>query len=186
MWEASDRLDGVVSRMKKLALFPVLLAAACLVAGLYGALHNQISYTVSSDYFHSFKFHQFGIPENLRGRVGASIVGWHASWWMGLFIGLPLLIVGLILPGWRTYLRCCLFAFAVAAITALVVGLGALVYANLTISNYQDPDGGVDEVAFHRAGMMHEFSYLGGFIGILTGTLYLIVERVRRIGHELD
>ncbi len=34
--------------------------------------------------------------------------------------------------------------------------------------------------------MMHEFSYLGGFIGILTGTLYLIVERVRRIGHELD
>ncbi len=141
MWEASDRLDGVVSRMKKLALFPVLLAAACLVAGLYGALHNQISYTVSSDYFHSFKFHQFGIPENLRGRVGASIVGWHASWWMGLFIGLPLLIVGLILPGWRTYLRCCLFAFAVAAITALVVGLGALVYANLTISNYQDPDG---------------------------------------------
>src|SRR5205814_10033702 len=112
--------------MGKVALFPVLLIAACLTAGLYGALHNQISYTVSPDYFHAFKFHQFGIPEQLRGRVGASIVGWHASWWMGLFIGVPVLLVGLILPGWKVYLSRCLIAFAVVAGTALLVGLGAL------------------------------------------------------------
>jgi hypothetical protein len=172
--------------MKKLALFPVLLIAACLIAGLYGALHNQISYTVSPDYFHGYKFDQFGIPESLHGRIGASIVGWHASWWMGLFIGLPLLIVGFILPGWRSYLRGCLFAFAVAAVTALVVGLGALVYATLTISEGSLPHGYPYSVAFARAGTMHDFSYLGGFVGIITGTLYLIVERVRRAGQKSD
>ena len=170
--------------MKKLTLFPLLLVTACLVAGLYGALHNQISYTVSRDYFYAFKFDQFDIPESERGRIGASIVGWYASWWMGLIIGIPVLLVGLILPGWKTYLTKCLIAFAVVAGTALVVGLAALVYASLTISgaslpDYWYPEGVVDKVAFARAGTMHNFSYLGGCIGIITGSLYLIVERLR-------
>jgi len=113
--------------VEKLTLFPILLFAGCLIAGLYGALHNQISYTVSPEYFTAFKFHQFSIPEDLRGRIGAAIVGWRASWWMGLFIGVPVLIVGLILPGWKTYVSRCFLAFAVVAVTALVVGLVALI-----------------------------------------------------------
>ena len=44
--------------------------------------------------------------------------------------------------------------------------------------------GNPDRVASNE-GTMHNFSYLGGFIGIITGTIYLIVERVLRIGHEL-
>jgi hypothetical protein len=169
--------------MAKCILFPLLLAAACLVAGAYGALHNQISYTVSPDYFHAFKFDQFRIPENLQGRVGASIVGWHASWWMGLLIGVPVLLIGLIMPDGRTYLTRCLVAFGVVAATALIVGLGALVWASFTISESSLPGywypGVADKVAFARAATMHNFSYLGGFIGIITGSLYLIVERIR-------
>ena len=49
--------------------FHVLLAAGCLNAGVYGALHNQISFTVSPDYFFAFKFRQFGIPEEFRDRL---------------------------------------------------------------------------------------------------------------------
>src|SRR5256885_2098916 len=110
------------SGMGKVALFPVPLVAACLTAGLYGALHDQISYSVSPDYFHAFKFHQFNIPEEYRNRVGVSLVGWYGSWWMGLLIGLPVLIVGLVMPAARTYLTRSLIAFAVVAVTALAVG----------------------------------------------------------------
>jgi hypothetical protein len=171
--------------MVKIALFPLLLIAACFTAGLYGALHNQISYTVSPDYFHAFKFHQFDIPENLQGRVGTSIVGWYASWWMGLLIGVPVLFVGLILPGWKPYLSRCLTAFVVVAGTALLVGLGALIYARFTISeaslpDYSYPNQVADKVAFSRARTMHNFSYLGGFLGIVTGSLFLIVEYASR------
>lgn len=170
--------------MAKLILLPLLLIAACLVAGAYGALHNQISYTVSPDYFHVFKFDQFRIPEDLRGRVGASIVGWHASWWMGILIGVPVLLVGLIMPGARTYLTHCLIAIAVVAATALIVGLAALAWASVATSatslpRFWYPPGVADKVAFARAGTMHNFSYLGGFIGIMTGSLYLIVQRIR-------
>ena len=37
-WHGLERLTYYV-------LFPVLLLAGCLSAGLYGALHNQISYS---------------------------------------------------------------------------------------------------------------------------------------------
>ncbi len=85
--------------MLKLLLLPVLLAAGCLISGFYGAAHNQISYTVSPDYFHAFKFIQFEMPANLHNRLGAAIVGWEASWWMGVLIGIPILSVALIMPG---------------------------------------------------------------------------------------
>jgi hypothetical protein len=169
----------------KVALFPWLLASACLIAGLYGALHNQISYTVSPDYFFAFKFHQFGITVDLQCRLGASLVGWYASWWMGLIIGVPVLLVGLVCPTWETYVRRSFIAFAIAALTALVVGLGALVYGYFTIAEgsspgFWYPEGIADHVSFARAGNMHNFSYLGGSLGIITASAYLIVARLRR------
>jgi hypothetical protein len=168
--------------MAKLLLFPVLLVAACIVAGVYGALHNQISYTVSPDYFFAFKFHQFAIPEDFRNRMGAAIVGWEASWGMGLILGVPVFLLGLILPDWKTYRTHGLVAIVVVAGTTLVVGFGALVFGYFTISegslpDYWYPQEVVDCVAFARAGTMHNFSYLGGGIGIITGSAYLIAAR---------
>lgn len=170
--------------MAKLALFFVLLAVACLIAGAYGALHDQVSYTVSPDYFHAFKFYQFNTPAHLQNRLGASLVGWQASWWMGLPIGVPVLAIGLIMPGWKKYVTRCLLALGVVAVTTLLVGLGALAYASWTITEgnlpaFWYPDGVTDRIAFARVGIMHNFSYLGGFLGIITGSLYLVVERVR-------
>lgn len=152
--------------LRKLALFPILLVTACLFVGLYGGLHDQISYSISPDYYHAFKFNQFSIPVALRNRVGASIVGWYASWWMGLFIGVPVLLVALIMPDRRSYVTRSLVAFAVVVFTALVVGLSALIHAS-------------DRVAFDRVGTMHNFSYLGGGLGIITASIYLVIERVR-------
>src|ERR1043166_5820682 len=103
-------MDG---NWKKIALFPILLIAGCICAGLYGALHDQISYTVSPDYYFAFKFHQFAIPPALQNRVGASIVGWRASWWMGIFIGIPVLLVGMMLPNGRSYVKHSLISFCV-------------------------------------------------------------------------
>jgi hypothetical protein len=153
--------------VRKLLLFPVLLVAAFVIAGLYGALHNQISYSVAPDYFHGHKFVQFHIPLGMQNRIGASVVGWHASWWMGLLIGVPVLLVGLNLPPDR-YAGRCLAAFAVVAGTALCVGLAALAYAAAR-----------EDAAFDRALAMHNFSYLGGAVGVLTASAYLVIERVR-------
>jgi len=72
--------------MKKFFVFVSLVLLAMFLSGLYGIVHDQISYTVSPEYFTKFKFQQFGITEvNLPDHVRASIVGFLASWWMGIF-----------------------------------------------------------------------------------------------------
>jgi hypothetical protein len=151
-------------------------------------VHDQLSYTVSTDYFHAFKFQQFAIPAEDHNRLGAAIVGFRASWWMGLVIGLPVLLVARGLPDRRTYLTRSLIAFGVVALTALVVGLGGLIWATLTIRSIDDvPENWVlpsvaDPVAFARVGVMHNTSYLGGLFGIVTGVVYLWITRLRLAG----
>lgn len=170
--------------MHKLVFFPVLLVAGCVIAAAYGAVHNQISYTVSPEFFHLDLFNRCMTPIEFHNRAGASLVGVFTSWWMGLVIGLPVLLVALILPGWKAYVQHSLIAFGVAAVTALLIGLAALLVFSLvltpaTVGGFRFPPGVTDEVAFARAGMMHNFGYLGGGVGILLAVAYLIVVRVR-------
>ncbi len=170
--------------MQKLVLIPVLFAIACLLAGLYGMLHNQVSYTVSPEYFHKFKFIQFSIPDSIPGRIGASIVGWRASWWMGIVIGTPIIFTSLIFKGWRMFFIKALESFCVVTATTLVIGLTALLISfrlisekNIPLDWYPDIS---NKVAFARAGMMHDFSYLGGLIGIIAAVIYLLIAKRRQ------
>jgi len=65
--------------MKKFSVYVLLILTAIMLAGVYGAIHNQISCTVSSEYFTKFKFRQFGLVDvNLPDRVRASFVGFIA------------------------------------------------------------------------------------------------------------
>ena len=171
--------------MVKLALVPVLFAIACLFAGIYGAVHNQISYTVSPEYFTQFKFHQFGIDESMPERIGAAIVGWKAAWWMGIVIGIILIPFGLLIRGTSSYFWGMIRVFSVVATTTLIVGLTALAIAFGTvdaksageITRYGNEMN--DDVAFARAGTMHNFSYLGAFVGIITGGTAVFYQRRR-------
>ena len=171
--------------LRKLLLVPVLLIIACVMAGVYGVVHNQVSCTVAPEYFTQFKYVQFGLSPETPLRVGAAIVGWGAAWWMGIVIGSVLVPVGMIVPGPRRFFVATVKGFGVAAGTALVCGLGALAVATLTIDagdarqvvrygNQME-----DDVAFLRAGAMHNFSYAGGLLGIIAGSVFLVVERRR-------
>jgi hypothetical protein len=64
----------------KFIIFVLLFIAICFISGIYGFLHDQISYTVSPEYFTHLKFHQFNIPNSLYNRIGAGIVGIMATW----------------------------------------------------------------------------------------------------------
>ncbi len=104
---------------------------------------------------------------------------------MGLVIGVILIPMGLVIRGAANYLRTMIQVFGVVAVTTLVVGLVALAFAFLIIdaetvgqiSRYGNEM--TDDAAFARAGAMHNFSYLGGLIGILTGGVAIFRQRRR-------
>jgi hypothetical protein len=167
--------------MTKLFVLPVLIGVACLLAGLYGMIHNQISYTVGPEYFTRFKFLQVHIAEALPYRTGAAIVGWRASWWMGLVIGAPIAFAALFLPDARSMARAFLrVSLLVVAITlalgtaSLLVRMTPEIQALIPIpATVEDP------AAFARAGLMHDTSYGAGLIGLLVG-LVVMIRTIRR------
>ncbi|RNF36317.1 hypothetical protein [Paracoccus methylarcula] len=169
--------------MTKLLLAPALILASILLAGLYGACHNQISYTVSPGYFHEFKFIQFGIQPELQNRLGAAIVGWQASWWMGIVIGLPLCLLSLAMRGIGAFVRTFLLAALMVVGITFLTGLGALAAGYIAIHDGNLPGWMAgrevsDPTAFARAGLMHDFSYLGGLLGLLAGGV-MVIRKVR-------
>ena len=171
-------------RMQKLLLLPVLMGAACLLAGIYGAVHNQISYSVAPGYFHEFKFVQFRIPLEAQNRLGAGAVGIAASWWMGLVIGVPIYLVAIFAKYPRQTAQIFLKAALLVVAVTLAAGLAALIYGFATITLESLPTWMTgrrvsDPVAFARAGMMHNNSYLGGVIGLVAASVFA-VRAVRR------
>lgn len=154
--------------MRKLAFFPVLLITACVVAAAYGAVHNQITYTVSPEFF-DYHYSKFRIPADLRDRTGATLIGVLGTWWMGLVIGVPVFLLALILPGWKAYLKHSLFALVLVVSTAWAIGL-----VTLTVTRYA-----LEHDEYDQVWAMHDFGYAGGGVGLLVAVAYLIVVRVR-------
>jgi hypothetical protein len=168
-------LYPIMMILKKMALLPVLLAAGILLAALYGALHDQVSYAISAEYYTLFKFKQFHIAADLPPRIGAAVVGILATWWMGLVIGIPLSLCGLIHVKWQTMLEATLKAYGVALVVAFIAGASGIIYGIFG----QPPPADRIAANFEIAGWMHNFSYLGGVLGILLGIGYQIYRRVR-------
>jgi hypothetical protein len=177
-----------MSVLKKFGVFTLIVMLAIVVAGLYGVAHNQISYTVAPEYFTKFKFQQFGFTDTpLPERVRASMVGFLASWWMGVPIGLLVGAAGFIHPGWRRMLRISLWSLLVTVAFTLLFGLAGLLYgyfqtAHIDVAEYRDcfiPDNVTNLRRFLCAGYMHNSSYLGGVLAIFAAWVFHIFVRVR-------
>ena len=170
--------------MLKLFLAPIMLGVAVILSGLYGGLHNQLSYSVGPTYFHDFKFAQFGIEPALHNRIGAALVGIRASWWMGLLLGMPLLVISLFVRGAGRFVRVFLTGVLMAVGIAILVGLGGLAVGMATVDSVTLPDAmrtraTSDPVGFAHAGIMHDASYLGGLIGAVCAGVYAGIAAVR-------
>lgn len=167
--------------MVRLGQSLLVLALACLIAGLFGALHDQVSFTIGPSYFFDLKFDQFRIPDQFHNRVGAAIVGWQASWWMGLMLGIPTVLLALIVlpkplfPGLRAIWR-----------ATLCAALGAGIGLGIAYLSPEIPNGFPDDIGFFRAAVMHEGAYLGGAVGLIAAlwTIWRANRHLKRKEHH--
>ncbi|MFZ0826986.1 MAG: hypothetical protein WAO02_06155 [Verrucomicrobiia bacterium] len=174
--------------MKKFLVFVFLILLAIMVSGFYGMVHDQISYTVSPEYFTKFKFQQFGIADlNLPDRTRAAIVGFLASWWMGIPIGLMVGGSGFIHSGHWRMLKITLLAFGLVMAITLLFGLGGLLYGyfqtrTINLTDYHDwfiPKDVVDLRHFLCVGYMHNASYLGGTLSIFAACFFQVIVGIK-------
>ena len=173
--------------MRKFLTLILIIGIAPIIGGLYGILHDQLTYTISPEYYTKFKFYQFGLMdlgnESIfpNPRIEVSAVGFMATWWMGLPIGLILGLVGLVHKDNNQMFRATLGAIIVTVIVAFITGLVGLAYGKLYLAdtgvNWWMPDNLIDTKNFIAVGSMHNFSYLGGLTGLIAGSIYSVRQK---------
>lgn len=168
--------------MRKYAVFSSALFLSIIMAGAFGILHDQITATISPEYFTQFKFIQFKTAPALPFRLAVAIVGFYATWWTGIIIGPILGLVALLYPDYKTMRKYLYKSLAVVFLTTIcfsAIGyLAGLFYYSQHIPDwYYLPATIVDKTNFITVGTIHNFSYLGGFTGLVIAIIYLQVRR---------
>ena len=163
---------------RKIGLLFLIIAVSIILASIYGIAHNQISYSISTEYFTKFKFGQFGFIEYGLDtpRITAGIVGLWSTWWLGLLIGFVNGIVGLTQKTAKTMWRSAFGATIRTLGIAIGFGILGILIGKFLISNlsidWNVPTDLTEQKSFLTAGAMHNFSYAGGIIGLVYGIVY--------------
>lgn len=165
-------------------LVPRMLGMAgvgALISGVYGICHDQLTYTLSPEYFTRFKSEQFryadfGFPE----RIFVAEIGFLATWWVGFFVGW--FLAGIAVPAWPAKVAWKKVELGFAFVGMLSLAAGVVGYfvspAKDEIRNYWvemcGELGVVDITAFTTVGYIHTAGYLGGLIGVVMVAIALM------------
>jgi len=172
--------------MKKVLALLGIIVGGCFVAGLYGILHDQLSYTISPEYYTKFKVYQFGLLDEgsemtfESPRLLVSLVGFMATWCMGIPIATVLGLFSLHFDR-KFMIEIAMKAFLVTMIIAFLTGLYGLIVGFTFLANQPKesfphwfiPDNLIDFKSFVAVGSMHNHSYFGGLLGLIGGIAYI-------------
>ncbi len=166
----------------KLFRFLIIALLSAIAGAAYGVLHDQITFSISPEYFTKFKFYQFGLIEEYNehlfsARQGAVFVGIMATWWIGLLFGCILGLTSFFIPNKKVFVRIFKAIGTLLLITAICGSIGYL-YAKYshTTGNGYIPENLTDLKSYIIVGCMHNFSYAGGGLGLLI-SLYLLLRK---------
>jgi hypothetical protein len=158
---------------------PVILQTAAigaLVAGGYGMVHDQLSYSISSEYFTKMKFEQFAYADfGLPRRCYVSIIGFLATWGVGFIGGWLLGRFGLAAMPPTERRKRTVQAFAIVLGVAMIVGaigltLGTIVASGNGLSAWREYEEVLELQnlrGFVIVAYLHWAGYLGAAIGIV-------------------
>jgi hypothetical protein len=170
------------------AIIRITLVGA-VVAGAYGAVHDQVSYSISPEYFTKLKFHQFSYADfGWPPRVFVAEIGFLASFGVGLLGGWVVARLGLAeipAPAVRTrtvrtfgiVLSSTMLGGVIGAILGLAVTRNGVPagWDDLTAAGVEDPQ------RFVVVAYLHAGSYLGALVGLV---MALVTARRFLAGHR--
>ena len=177
--------------VRKILTIFLVAAMASVIAGLYGVINDQITFSISSEYYTKFKFIQFNLANENNidkikfPRIFVAIVGFLATWWFGLVLGFILGLFNLIQTSWQKLFKVSFNALLIAILVTFITGILGLFYGFFFLShkprsNFEEwfiPYNLENFRNFIAVGSMHNFSYIGGILGLIVAIFYSYKKR---------
>lgn len=184
--------------IQRLMLWFKFIMLSIVLAGIFGVIHDQITYTLSPEYYTHFKFTQFQISPFIvnSGRLAVALVGWMATWWVGLILGFIFGSLGIKSLDyqllWAIKIKVLRLVFFIVSISSFIgYFLGRFLYSYLeswpitragrsTLSILPEPQFKL----FIIVGTIHNTSYFGVLIALFVGIAYHrdLVKKLRLAG----
>jgi hypothetical protein len=174
-------------KMRRFGVLSQCIFLSIVAAGLFGVIHDQITFSISREYFTKFKYQQFGFGSDSFGgdRQTVAAIGFLATWWVGLFIGLIFGFTGLIFPDHKEMFKAVSKSIALVLMISVLSGIAGFLIAKFhlvkTGVGWSFPDHLVDRESFIIVGTIHNFSYLGALTGLLAGVIYMLVRKQKLV-----
>lgn len=175
-------IDLLVPRFGPASWGRLVVAAAvgALIAGGYGIVHDQLTYTLGPEYFTRFKFLQFDWANRGQAeRLYVAEIGFHATWWVGAICGWTLGRLTCRSPREVRKPAEILRGFPIILGISALSGIAGLAYGHHRLNQgglsywepFREAYGIQDLEAFARVGYIHNFGYAGAVIGLIAAIL---------------
>ncbi len=178
--------------VRELPRLLLAMAAGALVAGAYGIVHDQVTYSLGPEYFTRLKFDQFAwaATEGQGPRLFAAKIGFLATWWVGMLVVWILCRIALWREGRVPPAGELSRAFGLVFCVSLAAAFGGWIWGQWrrTMGYAEEWHSlmaslGVERPEeFMTVAYIHNASYLGGILGTLVAAAFLAVARRRRLG----
>ncbi len=114
-------------------------------------------------------------------RLGVSVVGFFATWWVGLIVGISFGMTGFGFKNHNIMLTVIYKAVGLLFCIALITGSAGYLYGKTVLIkrevNWWLPPDIVDKNSFIVVGSIHNFSYIGAILGLAAGIFYIMRQK---------
>ena len=178
--------------IKKLLTIILVALIASAIAGIYGVINDQITFSISSEYYTKYRFLQYNLVQVegdsriIHPRVLVVLIAFLSTWWFPLISGLIIVIFNLIQNTWKMLLKTSVLAMLISILITVfsaIIGfiLGSLIISKLPKYYFADwcfiPDKLNDYENYITAGTMDVFNSFGGFLGLIVAIFYSYKKR---------
>lgn len=162
-----------------LILFFILIAPG--IAGCFGAVYDMIVYSLAPEFFTDYRFQQFEITGKLNPIIGAAIIGFSNSWYIGIPIGIILSALSYIHRSIQKTFRYMVISYLIVIATAVLFATIGLLLMNNQLNDvvYIGTDRTVKQTVEIIVNM-NNFAQAGAFIGTALACAWQLYRNIKR------
>ncbi|PCI35092.1 MAG: hypothetical protein COB60_04280 [Flavobacteriaceae bacterium] len=167
--------------MKKTLTILLIVFISIIFSVVYGISHDFVTSKISPEFYTKLTFFNFGILDDYARKFDGNWtfalvwVGFFSTWWFGLLTGLILGIVGMKYGDGKQILNKTMKSILIVIGIVILFGVVGYGIAELNpseiITNYDFPFEIEHKTDFNKVVKIHNYSYFGGVVGLIIGTL---------------